>query len=225
MGFESEMMVVLGGTSPHKAGVLQEAGLPFEMKAVSIDEQSIRNPDPMTLTRWLAIAKNEAGRAGLAPNRVLVTSDVVLVFQGRVREKPRDAAEARRWLHEYAGKTIECVAGVCVYSSGNGLSANGCERSAVEFAPSLVDAVEDIIDEGTALQCCGAVVFEIPPVAKHVTRTYRPQAEWLKAHLYGPEARAVSEELATSSAIKGLPLQMTYHLMSLIGVRNFLPST
>lgn len=81
--------IVLASTSPRRAALLRQIGLPFVAQPAAIDETPLPDEAPSTLTRRLAIAKANAIRSALP---VLAADTVVAVGQGetlRIFGKPK----------------------------------------------------------------------------------------------------------------------------------------
>ena len=98
--------LILGSSSSSRRAILQNLGVPFSVVAAGIDEQAIRRDTPEALVIALAHAKADAVLAKLrspsgavtadsARSPLLITADQVVVHDGRILEKPADAAQAR----------------------------------------------------------------------------------------------------------------------------------
>lgn len=224
MGFDPELVIVLGSSSPWRAQVLKDAGLFFQVMSPDIDEKAIRDPSPLVLTRNIARAKSEALRHRIAPEQVLLTADQVVTFRGEIREKPADAEQARLWLHGYAHASVAAISSVVAYDGASKASEEGAETVVIRFKPSLASAVDALIADGEVLKSSGAVVVEHPLMVLHVEWVIRPYVNVSPGHTYGPEALAVDEKTAVSTSISGLPLQLVYDLLAKLGRRNFPPA-
>src|SRR5688572_5143829 len=93
--------LILGSSSQWRRKVLESTGRPFEVMSPDIDEKAIRHADPRIMTVNIALAKAAALLPRITVPSILITTDQVAVFDGQVREKPRDGNEARRWLADY----------------------------------------------------------------------------------------------------------------------------
>ena len=143
-----------------------------------IDEKAIRREVPEELVMALAHAKATAVRARLAasPPRLpalpalLITSDQVVVHNGRILEKPADAAEARAFLRGYGSAPARTCGAICVTNLATGAVAAALDAAAVHFMPLPADVIEALIAEGSVFACAGGLMVEHPRVAPFVTR-------------------------------------------------------
>jgi len=80
-------------------------GLTYDVMPSAIDEKSIRDSNPAALTKKLAEAKG--WKVAIAvENRVVVSSDAVVVKDGKIFEKPRSHEEAAEFLRELFGEHL-----------------------------------------------------------------------------------------------------------------------
>ena len=112
--------IIMGSKSASRRALLEAmGGAGFETRVADVDEDAIgdRAGDPGTLVRAIAAAKCDAllerhfATEG-DDDAVLVCGDQVVTFEGRVREKPADLDEARRFAQSYSGSscsTVGCV--------------------------------------------------------------------------------------------------------------------
>jgi len=109
--------LVLASASPRRRSLLEEAGLRFEVRHASVDEESPDHADPAALARGLALRKARAVASvlqGGAPALVLAADTVVALDDGRILGKPRDREEAASHLRALSGTTHSVITGVCL---------------------------------------------------------------------------------------------------------------
>lgn len=94
--------------------MLERMGYEFEIMRADIDEKAIRSDDPNELTFQLTNAKADALLARIPKPAFLITADQVIVWNGKIREKPENRDEAREFLRGYADHPAESVTAVCV---------------------------------------------------------------------------------------------------------------
>src|SRR3989344_9516090 len=94
------MRIILGSKSPRRATILKEMGYEFEIMPSHIDERAITSDDPAQLALLLARAKADALLPKITPPAILITADLIVVWNGQIREKPTTPDEARRFLAE-----------------------------------------------------------------------------------------------------------------------------
>ncbi|GAB4815115.1 hypothetical protein N2152v2_002161 [Parachlorella kessleri] len=174
----SQARIILGSASTSRKGIMDEVakeyGFTYEVCTADIDEKAIREPDPKHLVIRLAHAKAEAIRAKLllagTITGLLLTCDQVVVHEGRILEKPHDAAEARQFIDGYGRSPAQTVGSVVVTDLDTGLSYEGVDVATIHFEPLPSAAVETLIAEGDVLWCAGGLMVEHPLVQPHVTR-------------------------------------------------------
>ena len=94
---------------------------------------------------------------------LLITCDQVVTYDGAIREKPTDAAEARRFITSYGEKPVSTVGAVAVTDLVTGERFGPLvDRATVRFDPIPTHVVDFLIDEGTCLHCAGGLMVEHP---------------------------------------------------------------
>ncbi|GBG27791.1 Maf-like protein DDB_G0281937 [Hondaea fermentalgiana] len=168
--------VMLGSSSKWRAklvaGVLPEGFELFpEQVAPDIDEKAIRRDDPHELVTAIAQAKTDrlleildARPAEAARPDVVICADQVIVFDGTVREKPVDAAEAKSHLQSYGAedKPAECTTGLVVTNLATRKRVNGVDVATQAFKPIPDDVADALIAKGDIMYCAGSFVAEDP---------------------------------------------------------------
>jgi septum formation protein len=98
--------LILASQSPQRRAILELLRIPFEVVLPSYDEHG---DDPV---------EHAAGKArsvaGVAQDRPVLGVDTVVVSDGRVLGKPRDAGEAEQMLATLSGGTHQVVSGLCL---------------------------------------------------------------------------------------------------------------
>ncbi len=133
--------LVLASTSPYRRALLARLGVPFRCVAPLVNEDELKNTQiaPRMLASQLARAK-AASVAATESDAVVVGSDQVVAFEGRVFGKPGSADAAVEQLLAMAGKPHEIItavsvvhpAGVCEYLDATVLWMRPLERAELE---------------------------------------------------------------------------------------------
>lgn len=112
--------LILASGSAARAAVLAEAGVPFEAVPAAVDEVAVKEgmlaegAPPRDIADALAEMKALRVAAKL-PGALVLGADQVLSCEGRVYDKPRDAAEARDQLLALRGRSHDLHAAAVVY--------------------------------------------------------------------------------------------------------------
>ncbi|MFQ6538252.1 MULTISPECIES: Maf family protein [Aphanothece] len=159
-------MLVLASASPARRRLLEQAGIPHRVRVSGVDEQLFQRSDPRDLVVALARAKAEAVRGRLEPGEGPVLGcDSVLVFEGEVFGKPRDAEEAAARWRRMAGNWGELHTGHCLLSRAPAPAAAPSPAEAVvttrvHFALLREPSILAYVASGEPLQCAGGFALE-----------------------------------------------------------------
>ncbi len=149
--------LVLGSSSKWRRMLFRDCFPDREstFSAPDIDEKAIRRDDPSDLTLAIAHAKMDklvemSKTDDTLRNTVIVASDQVTVWQGVVREKPVDKAEARHFLSTYGPDAPAThVTAVVAYNTVTGTRAAGVDIAVLHFNKITDDAINALIAKGT----------------------------------------------------------------------------
>lgn len=161
-----DIPLVLASRSESRASILKNAGLEFDIVPADVDEPAIRaviqksepNPDPADIAEILARTKAETVSAERKQS-VVIGADQILLFEGRIYEKPADIAAARRMLLALKGNTHQLYTSVSVARNGQSIWAHGATANMTmrSFTPEflgqyLADAGEQVLKSVGAYQ-------------------------------------------------------------------------
>ncbi len=158
------MKIILGSQSENRRSVLVEAGYTFDILVPGIDEKTIRHENLYEIPVRLAKAKAEALLPRIKEPALLITADQVIVWNGELREKPADLAEARRFLETFSGSEYpaECVNGIMVTNTATGKSILEREISKVFFSKIPQEIIEEFLAQGTMYKYAGGFTPQSP---------------------------------------------------------------
>lgn len=128
------MKIILGSQSYGRKAVLEKMGYTFEVMPANIDEKAIRFEDPAVLTLALANAKADALLLKIKEPVILITSDQVVVCNGKILEKPTDEKEAQENLELYALYPAETVTSVVAVNTSSGERIGGTDVAKIWFS-------------------------------------------------------------------------------------------
>lgn len=191
--------IYLASASPRRRELLEQIGVPFEVRAADVDERRRPGEEPEDYVLRLAATKADAVRAGLhgaEAERPILAADTAVVLDARLLGKPRDETEALETLERLSGRAHRVYTGVAL-RQGAGLE-RALSTSEVRFR-ATTDAERraycasgEPYDKagGYAIQGRGAVFVE------HLSGSY--------------------------SAVMGLPLHETAALLRRVGLPAWL---
>ncbi|GLT92119.1 hypothetical protein SLE2022_099730 [Rubroshorea leprosula] len=190
--------IILGSSSFARRKILAEMGYEFTIMTAGIDEKAIRKEKPEELVVALAEAKAEAILQRLplgdyvseAEPTLLITADQVVVYEGIIREKPSDEAEARQFIKGYSGGCAATVGSVFVTNLKTGFRKGEWDRAEIHFHEIPEEVIKKLIEERTVLNVAGALVIEHPLIRPYV-----------------------KEVVGTTDSVMGLPKALTQKLI------------
>jgi septum formation protein len=151
-----ENVLVLASQSPRRAEILRQAGIPFVVRAGSVDETPQHGEAPEVYVRRLAEAKALAVPAGA--DEIVLGADTTVVAGGEILAKPEDAADARRMLTILSGRRHEVMTGICLRRGEERICDH--EVTAVWFAPMSAQEIADYVATGEPMDKAGAYAVQ-----------------------------------------------------------------
>jgi septum formation protein len=143
--------VVLASESPRRRQLLELLGLTCEVIPPAIDETWRNGEAPAAHAERLAREKVDArGR----PGAVVIGADTIVVIDGAILGKPRDAGEAEAMLRRLAGRDHEVFTAVAVAYGGR--TASGVRRTGVRFRALDAATMAEYVATGEPLDKAGA---------------------------------------------------------------------
>ncbi|OEK05256.1 Maf family nucleotide pyrophosphatase [Roseivirga misakiensis] len=105
--------IILASKSPRRQELLRSLGLDFEVQVKSIDESFPPNTPALKVAEFIAQKKSEAF-GPLNKDVLLITSDTVVIADGKILGKPKDSSEAFAMISSLSGNTHSVATGVCL---------------------------------------------------------------------------------------------------------------
>jgi septum formation protein len=149
-------MLVLASSSPRRAEILRQAGIPFSVRVSPVDETPHVGEHPEDYVRRLAGQKAIAVPA--APDEIVLGADTTVVIDGMMLAKPEDAADARRMLGLLSGRRHEVLTGIALRHPG-GLIRDWAVTG-VWFQPMSDAEIHEYADSGEPLDKAGAYAIQ-----------------------------------------------------------------
>jgi septum formation protein len=152
-------MLVLASRSPRRREILRQAGIPFVVRPMDVDETPL--PDEPARDYVVRVAREKANAAAAdltVDGEIVLGADTTVVIQGEILGKPLDAADARRMLHLLAGQRHEVLTGICLRSDSR-IVEDRAETS-VWFAPLSSQEIDDYAASGEPVDKAGAYAIQ-----------------------------------------------------------------
>ena len=146
--------LVLASASPRRRELLGALGLEFRVAPADLDEESIA-AGKAPADGALAVASAKATVvASRDPDAIVLAGDTIVVLDGAVLGKPKDAADARRMLGALCDRTHDVFTAVVVRAAGATRTEVG--RSAVRMRPYGAGEIERYVATGAPLDKAGS---------------------------------------------------------------------
>jgi septum formation protein len=157
------MKLILGSSSKYRKEILEKAGYVFDILVPDVDEKNIKTDNPYERSLILARAKADAILEKVTEPSIIITSDSVVICDGKLYEKPVDETEARKFLNEYShGANPEIVCALVVVNSVTGERYDGVDITKVFFKSFTKEMIENFIKEGKPLERAGGFAIQHP---------------------------------------------------------------
>ena len=139
--------------------LLRRLAIPFNVVAPEIDETARVDESPTDLVARLAFEKADA-ICRQFPAAVVIGSDQLAVFDGKVLGKPGNHAAAFQQLQSCSGQSVEFLTSVVTSCHESGFSEHYTDYTRVNFR-SLSDAeIERYLEMEKPYDCAGAFKAE-----------------------------------------------------------------
>lgn len=128
-----DIPIVLGSQSPRRRELLAALGLEFEVLVKETDESFDPSLSPAEIVKGIALAKLSCFQMAEFAAKLVITADTVVVHDGQILGKPRDAAEAVAMLKSLQGSAHAVLTAVAIAYRGETIAF--VEETEVDFAP------------------------------------------------------------------------------------------
>ncbi|MGD8165183.1 Maf family protein [Pantoea sp. FN0307] len=108
------LSLYLASGSPRRRELLTQLGLHFERVITDVEEQRREDESALQYVRRLAREKAQAGVAVAPHDLPVLGADTIVVLNGEVLEKPRDALHAAEMLTRLSGQTHQVLTAVAL---------------------------------------------------------------------------------------------------------------
>lgn len=149
------MKIVLGSSSPFRKSLLSKLLIDFETCSPEIDETALLNESPLELVKRLSIEKAKQV-AKSKPDSLIIGSDQVAVFDGKILGKPGDHNTAIKQLTSFSSQTVQFVTGLCLYNSTTSKVQYHQDTTWVHFRELSAHQIDNYLKKDQPYQCAGS---------------------------------------------------------------------
>ncbi len=151
----SKYHVLLASKSPRRRELLAALRVPFDVVTVGhIEETWPEGLATQDVAQYLSMVKANAFRKLIRDNELIITSDTVVVCEGRIMGKPSGAEEAKEMLRFLSGKKHEVATGVTITTRDRQTSFTTITE--VKFAEIAPEDIDYYVDNFTPFDKAGA---------------------------------------------------------------------
>jgi septum formation protein len=153
--FVTHRPLILASSSPRRAEILKNAGIPFQVRSVHLDESVLPEESPPEYVIRLARAKAIAARTDIS--EIVLGADTTVVVDERILGKPENASDARRMLHLLAGRRHTVITGICLLRASEivDISSTG-----VTFAAMTSEEIDEYVASGEPMDKAGGYAIQ-----------------------------------------------------------------
>ena len=156
------MKIILASNSPRRKELLAGLGIPYDVFVLQgIDESYPDDLPANEVAEYIARKKAKAYRNENAKLSIIncqlsiiLTADTIVVCDGEILGKPRDAADACAMLRKLSGKTHQVYTGYCLQTADKTVSGTVC--SDVTFKELSDEEITYYVEKYKPLDKAGA---------------------------------------------------------------------
>lgn len=154
------MKLILASSSPRRAEILANAGLPFSVLSSAVDESPYPGEAPAALVQRLANAKADLVTARAVGPAIVLAADTVVVLDDKILGKPRSIEDARHMLQQLSGRTHSVLTGVALVRLPDGDRRQFIESTLVHFRPITDEEISVYLATGEPYDKAGAYAIQ-----------------------------------------------------------------
>lgn len=153
-------MVILASNSPRRKELLGGLDVEFRTWVIpDIDESYPEDLPADETAEYIAQKKaapyfNYKHISGVGDDDIVLTADTVVILEGEVLGKPKDADDACQMLRKLSGKTHHVITGVCLTSKKK--QSHFSVKTNVTFADLTDDQIKYYVEKYQPLDKAGA---------------------------------------------------------------------
>ncbi|ACU59455.1 Maf family protein [Chitinophaga pinensis] len=150
--------VILASQSPRRKQLLEQAGIPFEVKVVDTAETFPADMAIPDIPVHIARQKSVAVAALCADDDIVITADTVVVLDDTIIGKPKDREDAIRILLALSGRIHRVITGVVIKQQGEESAFS--KETEVHFKPLTTEQITYYVDAYKPYDKAGAYAIQ-----------------------------------------------------------------
>ncbi|QJB35644.1 septum formation protein Maf [Chitinophaga oryzae] len=150
--------VVLASQSPRRKQLLEQAGIPFEVRVVETAETYPPGLATEQIPVHIAQQKAEAVASLCQPEEIVIAADTVVVLDETIIGKPKDRDDAVRILTALSGREHRVITGVVIRCNGKEKAFS--QTTTVHFKPLSHEQVTYYVDNFKPYDKAGAYAIQ-----------------------------------------------------------------
>lgn len=154
------MKLILASSSPRRAEILANAGLPFSVLSSAVDESPYPGEAPAALVQRLANAKADLVTARAVGPAIVLAADTIVVLDDKILGKPASLEDARHMLQQLSGRTHSVLTGVALIRLPDGERRQFIESTLVHFRPITDQEISSYLASEEPLDKAGAYAIQ-----------------------------------------------------------------
>lgn len=141
------MKIILASGSPRRKELLTRMGLTFDVVPSQFEEQLDDSRSPEEVALELAIGKGQEVAARY-PDAYVISSDEIMVLEGKQLGKSGSRQEAEAMLRSFAGRTHDIYTSVVITNRQKNIAVSGFETAKVFFKSYDEKLMQAYLDSG-----------------------------------------------------------------------------
>lgn len=146
-------MLILASSSPRRAAILQQLGIPFEVQVSQVAEGDFQGSmtqrvESLALAKAKAVAKVREG--------LVLGADTLVCLDNKILGKPQDAEDAVRMLSLLSGKVHQVMTGLALVEGKGGKELCGHQLTYVRMRALSWGEIQRYVATGEPLDKAGA---------------------------------------------------------------------
>jgi septum formation protein len=150
-----ERKLILASKSPRRKRLLKEAGFIFEIVPSPFEEEIDQEQDPHVLA--VELSREKAAPVAIAnAESIVISADTLVVLDGHIMGKPRDAKEAKAMLGKLSGNGHEVITGFTIRCESLKKETSMAVTTKVFFRELSDEEISEYVATGEPMDKAGA---------------------------------------------------------------------